>query len=661
MRKTFLFIIAFSLFSHFVLAQADTLFLNEIVVTGNADKGFEKKHSLSNIDDILSRSSNIGLVRRGNYAAEPRMLGFSGGQIMTTVAGMKIFGACTDKMDPVSSYVETANLRSVNATSSDSSAENACVAGGSLDFCLHEANYNESKTFSGNFGTGYFSASQGKEAFGVLDYSGDKLALRYSGSYRAHDNYRAGGGDKVSFSHYNKTNHLISGKYKLNDRNWVTADVLYDRAWDVGYPALPMDVSLAEAFLFGAAYNITPRNSDIENIEWKVYANKVKHIMDDSERPDVPVRMDMPGETRTYGTYLKISGQKKKHGFTAKADFYNSLHKAEMTMYPPENNGPEMYMETWPDVFRNNMAIYIGDRFAFADNFTLNTDARIEFARSNPGSEFGKKQFEIFGNEINADNRLLYSFASDIKNNIGDMAHALGISISERQPTVSEQYGFYLFNSEDGYDYVGRPDIDNEQTFKAQYVVEYNTTKLSVKTETYFAWLRDYISGVIDPNLDRMTIGAKGVKVFRNRENARQYGANVYATYSLAKYWSARTNLRYTAGQYQDDNDNWQNMPQLLPLNGNVSLSFQKEKLSLTAESEFATAQNQTDPNFGESETAGYAIANLRGAYSFGKKNTYNIEAGIENILDKKYRSHLDWGGIPRPGRNVYLTLNLAF
>ena len=35
--------------------------------------------------------------------------------------------------------------------------------------------------------------------------------------------------------------------------------------------------------------------------------------------------------------------------------------------------------------------------------------------------------------------------------------------------------------------------------------------------------------------------------------------------------------------------------------------------------------------------------------------------AGIENLLDKKYHTHLDWGNLPRPGRNINVTIEFVF
>jgi outer membrane receptor protein involved in Fe transport len=80
------------------------------------------------------------------------------------------------------------------------------------------------------------------------------------------------------------------------------------------------------------------------------------------------------------------------------------------------------------------------------------------------------------------------------------------------------------------------------------------------------------------------------------------------------------------------------------------------------AECESAAPQQRTSPAFGERTTPAYATLNLRAGYtfSFGRYGL-TINAGIENMLDTKYRTHLDWGGIPRPGINGFANVSLTF
>jgi iron complex outermembrane receptor protein len=37
--------------------------------------------------------------------------------------------------------------------------------------------------------------------------------------------------------------------------------------------------------------------------------------MDDTKRPNVPIHMDMPGWSKTYGYYSKVKAKYKKHNY----------------------------------------------------------------------------------------------------------------------------------------------------------------------------------------------------------------------------------------------------------------------------------------------------------------------------------------------------------
>ncbi|MBK7651762.1 MAG: hypothetical protein IPJ20_14960 [Flammeovirgaceae bacterium] len=79
-----------------------------------------------------------GINPRGNYGQEPAARN-TGGQINLTIDGMKMFGACTDKMDPVSIYIEPQNLKSIQATLGSEGSKLGTTVGGSVDMQLAQA------------------------------------------------------------------------------------------------------------------------------------------------------------------------------------------------------------------------------------------------------------------------------------------------------------------------------------------------------------------------------------------------------------------------------------------------------------------------------------------------------------------------------------------
>lgn len=69
------------------------------------------------VDEFLSSSDNISFIKRGAYAWEPLLNNMSTERSTVTIDGMHVFGACTDKMDPITSYVESNNLATIDIKS----------------------------------------------------------------------------------------------------------------------------------------------------------------------------------------------------------------------------------------------------------------------------------------------------------------------------------------------------------------------------------------------------------------------------------------------------------------------------------------------------------------------------------------------------------------
>lgn len=90
--------------------------LNELVIcTDGKDRSneafnFYRSSKISSTEDIMSRMEGVNLIRRGAFGMEPTLRSYSAGQINMTVNGMRMYGACTDKMDPIYSYIEPGNL-----------------------------------------------------------------------------------------------------------------------------------------------------------------------------------------------------------------------------------------------------------------------------------------------------------------------------------------------------------------------------------------------------------------------------------------------------------------------------------------------------------------------------------------------------------------------
>ena len=640
---------------------ADSLklvYLNEVVVisAGNQLNHQKQRKPLSTLDAFLESSRSINMVKRGAYAWEPTMNGMASERLAVTIDGMQIFGACTDKMDPITSYVDVSNLAEAQIGSGQQGATFGNTIGGGINLKLDKSNF-KPKGWNGSLESAFESNNSMRVFGGELNYSDEKFYLNTDAIYRKADNYKAGGDEEVLFSQFEKYNFSINSGYKLAKDKSISATLIYDEANDVGYPALTMDVSLARAFIGSVSFNQDTLFGNFNNWESKVYYNKIKHVMDDTKRPDVPIHMDMPGWSETAGFYSQLNLLKEKHHFFFKLDgFYNKSY-AEMTMYPTNGNEPLMFMLTWPDVRTKNVGFYAEDHIPF-EEASMKLSTRLAYHSNTVADDFGLNSLRIFYPEMEKTNtRFLKSFSAQYHKMLNKFHFNGGISYGERAPSVSEGYGFYLFNSFDNHDYIGDPGLKTESAAEANLSLTYKKPLFEVTASANYFHVLNYIIGGVDPSLSTMTLGADGVKIYTNLNYAQLFNASLSGRYNISNAFKLTGQLSYHRGVDSEG----ENLPLISPISYRSTLDFYKNQYSVSLSVEGAGEQINYNPAYGETKTAPYATLSA----SFGKRffineNDLFVKAGIENILDTFYSSYTDWNNIPRMGRNFYLTISYS-
>lgn len=658
----------------------DTIKLSEVTVSANLPVGnkdvvdYYRTNHFATIDNINARLEGMSLIKRGAYALEPQLHGFSGGQLNVTIDGMKMFGACTDKMDPVTSYIEPTNLKNIRISQGTNGSLTGSNIGGSVDLTLQEPDTNSPLNYSSSLGFGYESVSQGRNILFSSGFSKKKLAWGIDGVYRKNGNYHDGNHAIIPFSQFEKTNLHSVLKFDLDEINSFKTDVLYDIARNVGYPALPMDVSKAQAILAAMEYQRTGKTQ----LKAKIYFNTVLHIMDDSKRDStfllenkqtgqsdtVYMHMDMPGRSTTFGTYLQAERfWNPKNRILMKSENYTNLSIAEMTMHMnwPET-GPEdpMYMQTWPEMLRNVTGLFIQNTTYFSPEFLVTVNGRIDYSLDVLQSEYGQQQFSIFGYDLPEKQTKLvkslnlsaeYTFTNKIQ-----LGATLGYA--ERLPTITERLGFYLYNAYDGYDYIGDPYIKPEKSDFARIELQLTRPKIKVNLSQTFSYIQDYIMGITDPAIPPMNFYTNGTRVYSNIPSARLFGTDLQMLYQPTKSISFFMISKYTLGELNSGDP----LPLIPPFKNIFSVKYQREKFSVQVENETSLAQKRINESYGESQTPANSIFNLKGNYSFSfPKTAFDIGCGITNLFNLAYYDHLDWGRINRPGRNVDLFLKYSF
>jgi len=620
----------------------------------NILNSFYLNSGINTIDELLSRSPGLSVIKRGNYASEPVMRGLNSDRTSITLNGMKIQSACTDKMDPVTSYAETGNLESIEISKGSFSCGKCNTKQAGIDLKLKEAETTGKFKLSGSLSTGYYSVSSGKYADARLNAGTQLYGTTANFVYKSSGDYKTGNGNTVDYSGYNKINFTNSHILKPAKNFTVTAELLYDYAWDIGYPALTMDVKTAEAFVAGLQFNVNKPFKNLSSAEAKIYYNFVNHLMDDSHRNN-RIKMDMPGWTTTKGAYLLGRFNFGKFMADVKTDASITTARAEMTMYVP--GSIPMFMLTWPDVLKSDYSVSLNVKRDITKGLIAQLGGGVSFINSSIEDKLGFGELSIFYPDFTGkDSRLAGSLNAGFKLMIPrDIMLNLNYAYVERDLSISEQYAFYIFNRQDAFDYIGDPFIKNEKMHQAELGAEYSSAGLKTSLNLFVYKFSDYILGIVDYSLSPMTEGANGVKIYTNIPGAQIVGFESLIEAGITSEFKIVNSIQYSRGTENDGS----NLPQIPPLSGTLSLRYNRGLYGLQAEMIWAAGQNHPSVVYGESVTPSFAVFNLRASVNpFAR---FTVSVGAENILNKAYYEHLDWQKIERPGRNFYVTLKTEF
>ncbi|MBR1548411.1 MAG: hypothetical protein IJ637_06775 [Prevotella sp.] len=645
------------------VAPAQTHSLDEVVVVSAAGRGRKRsaKGQAASIDEHLSELRGVNLVRRGSYAWEPVVNNMQMERLSTTIDGMKIFYACTDKMDPVTSYVESGNLQSISLNSGlDGNPQATGNIGGSLDLRLRKAGFDGDAL--------RLRASAGHEWNGHMQVYGADAALsghraytNFGAFFRHADNYRVGGGDVLGYSQFQKLNAFANAGVRLTERDVVEATLIFDRATDVGYPALNMDVGRAEAVITSLAYKHLFAAASWET---KLYYNHITHEMDDTQRPDVQIHMDMPGRSQTAGLYsiyrfsdLRFADWAGQHDVALNYDLYYNRLFADMTMYP--GGAAPMYMVTWPDVGTLNTGLALTDNVRLTAHQSLRLSAKVAWQRQRLHSDEGYHALQVFFPTM-ADSyhqttaRVAAHYALSIKN----YELNFGAGWGSRAPTVTEAYGYYLNNTFDRFDYMGNPSLKNESAVELNGAVSVSLADnhLSLGIDANLFLFSNYIIGQQEPRLSAMTIGAEGVKVYGNIAHATIANASLSALWRIGQQWRWSGKASYGYGRDADGDQ----LPLISPVSWQSDWIYQHKRFQAQATVKGNARQSRFGEKYGETAADAWTIVNLAAQYQLRAMSyELTVRAGVENLFDKRYATYADWNHIPQKGRNIYMNLTL--
>ncbi|RAV30677.1 TonB-dependent receptor [Sinomicrobium soli] len=641
-----------------IVKQQDSITeLEEVEVIATAKKRIETDMKMAvSVDEYLASSADISFVKRGAFAWEPLLNNMSTERTAVTIDGMHIFGACTDKMDPVTSYVESNNLSGIDIKSGQAGSLHGSTIAGSIDLKRKSTPFGLEKKWGGTYQSGFELNNDQWFNLGNISYSGDGFTADGSVSFRKAGNYSDGHNDEVHHSQFSKFNTSLGMAYKTGPLSSIRADAIFDVAKNVGFPALPMDLWLSRAIITSASYKQLFEDGLIRAWDTKFYFNAIEHYMDDTTRPENLVHMDMPGWSTTYGLLSRATLKHGRFASEIQLNAYENLSIAEMHMYPQDRSKKTMFAYSWPEVTTRFGGISVNNSWDISEKSQLNFGGAI-------GLHFNRSRYvefnRIFHPEASPEKtRFLPSLHAGYLLNLGHFHFSAGTGYGHRAPSVSEGYGYYIYNSFDRYDYIGNPDLKNEVSYEINASAGFKNRKMSMEARANYFHIENYIVGEILSTGSPMNYQSVGVKGYTSLDYATLFNMSLNASGEILPNLHGEGTLTYARGT---DHKN-KNLPFIRPLSYRASLHFTHRHFGFRTSFNGDAIQKDYSPEYGEDQTPAYAIWNISADYTFMIGNHVTVlQLGAENVFDTYYSTYADWGNIPRMGRNIFTSLKFNF
>lgn len=227
-----------------------------------------------------------------------------------------------------------------------------------------------------------------------------------------------------------------------------------------------------------------------------------------------------------------------------------------------------------------------------------------------------------------------------------------------RVPDPTESFGIQL--RPDGFVYKGTPDLRTEMAHNGELGLLWDqqlaSGLLALSGTLFQNDLRDLIAPVLSPG---EFIGGWPVRIYSNVSRARMRGVSSSASMSAP----SGNRVSLTAQRLLGDN-RIDGTPLALVPPSEATLTTHmvgrgaNRKPWIEGSWRVVAGQPRIATASGEKATPGFGTLDLRGGLTW---NGVRGTVGVENVLDRAFREHIDPGTILRPGRNVFMRLVRTF
>ena len=610
--------------------------------------------------DLLKNINGVNTIRRGGHGLEAVIRGQNDQRLNTFLDGAMVYGACSAKMDPASTYANVNNYDSVTVIKGTQSVLfGAGGPGGIVSFKrvtepVSKPEYKIGQNFNTNAGA---YTTSGNMVFPLSS----KSYLRLNGSSTNAGNYETGSGIKP-LTEYLTTDYTIILGTQLTDGSKLEVNYSNNRQDQVGYPGLMMDIAYSYTDMYTLKYHRVSPIGIFSTMNVELFNTDIDHLMDNTTLRGTTGNGSMftPSSSDTYGgRIIGTIGNDIRAGI----DYEHNTKNAEQNMTMMGSN--VFMMHLWPDVETEKLGLFFEQ-----DISNLSYGLRYDQVELEPHKQTVDKGMmatqispnalytSVYDGTVTASKKDFDNISGFIRMN-KELSHGdsyVSFSVNERAPDTTE-----LFNAKNSstnmMKHVGNPNLSSERHMTLEVGYEGMLMGNHIIGSLYYNDVDDYVTTY------RQNDNAMMARLYKNVD-ATLYGYELTAHRIIAGI-DTTLNLNYTRGE--DDTQN-RALPQIMPLAGDLTFELKSAKTNYGLRINFADTQDSFDSKVLDTgETAGYTVYDIFAGFEPTPNLRFTV--GMSNITDKRYATHLNTTNTldasadrtDEPGRSLFGSINYEF
>jgi iron complex outermembrane receptor protein len=628
-----------------------------------------RESSAKDVGEALTKLEGIWKIRKGGIANDVVLRGFFRDNINVLIDGDRVYAACPGRMDPPAFHVDFSQVERIEIIKGPFDVRHQGSMAGLVNIIIKKPERGFHLKLNASAGSfNFINLSP------VVSYADDKLGILVGYSYRYSKPYKDGDGKKITeYANY-KPQFINSKAFEINTY-WTklgfkpienhSVEFSYTRqdARHVLYPYLRMDAIYDKTDRFNMNYQIDGISDMLKSLKFHLYYTKVDHWMDDRYRTSAGMglwSMATDAKSKAYGGRLEANLGDLTLGFEAYKRNWDAINYMGMM-------GTQFAI---PDVDTESFGLYgeykknLSDRLRWVAGLRLDsTKTQADSSKANTNLYFAYKNTRSTSKTDtypSGNIQLFYELQKGTELFVG-----LGHSV--RVPDPQERY--FALRRMSGSDSVGNPELKPSKNTELDLSIKHSTDRALIKAAAFYSYVQDYIT-VHNQNRVNSVPGVMNSQA-RSYENvnAQFFGGEVDLRLSLTQELFLFGGMSYVQARKEtkpEKNINSSNVAEIPPLKTRIALRYDKGMYFGEVETILSATQNRTDTDLREQKTSGYGVVNIKVGGNF---KGFTINAGIDNVFDKRHFEHLSYlrdpfttgVKVPEPGRTFYVNVSYTF